>query len=74
MTEEEWIKNNCIESNLDFLKICGFDVSVEEMDNKYMDNKYYVAIKKGDFIKLVFNVRHLEVIVDVLKEYRRMEK
>lgn len=73
MTEEEWIKENCIESDLDFLKICGFDVSVEE-GNKYMNHPYYVAIKKGDFIEPVFNMRHLEVIVDVLKQYRRMEK
>lgn len=75
MTKQEWIKKRFIQSDLDYLVKCGFEVSVEENDNRYYpDQEYMVVITADNFSERIHNMRHLEVIVDVIKQYKRMSR
>lgn len=47
MTEGEWIKENFVKSDIDYLKKCGFVIEIVKNEDTRYNSEYFIYVSDG---------------------------
>lgn len=70
MTKEEWIEENFVKPDIDYLKKCGFEIEIKKNDN----SKYKVFVWDEKDCCIFSSPYDLEQAVKIIKMYRGLTK
>lgn len=74
MTQEEWIEENFVKPDLDYLKKCGFEIEIKKNDNITLNSEYKFYVWDGKDCCIFSSPYKLEQAVKIIKMYRSLTK
>lgn len=74
MTEGEWIKENFVKSDIDYLKKCGFVIEIVKNEDTRYNSEYFIYVSDGKNTEILSSPYHLEQAVNIIKMYQRLKR
>lgn len=74
MTKKEWIKENFVKPDIDYLKKCGFEIVIKKNDCMIFNNEYKVIVGDGEDFCIFSSPYQLEQAVNMIKMYLVLKK
>lgn len=75
MTQEEWIEENFVKPDIDYLKKCGFEIEIKKNDVMiFNSSEYKVFVGDGKDCCIFSSPYKLEQAVNIIKMYRSLTK